>query len=251
MTQTNLRFDYNTQNMLEDGQLGDTFLPTESDIDLDPCDLSEWLDRQYDSSTDTEQFSENKQELTTVCAFSEGVFEDCKEDEDEHVQTYSKQYRRRASRSPPRRRARNHSPVRTNQVSYESLVNPPHPFGTPVPVVSSPGDTLYNAALNNLASSMKRSELSRIQVLRHRETLSRAPRRRETISCVTTHRDAISHVPMHRNNLPRTSVRPALSNLSSLSDLLSGKRTALTAGLEQSRKQLRMYMSLMNTNQPL
>jgi len=41
------------------------------------------------------------------------------------------------------------------------------------------------------------------------------------------------------------------STLSSLAGLLSGKRTSLTAGLEQSRKQLHAYMSLMMTNQTL
>ena len=41
------------------------------------------------------------------------------------------------------------------------------------------------------------------------------------------------------------SEQPSPSTLSSLVELLSGKRSSLTTGLEHSRKQLRTYMSLM------
>jgi len=201
------------------------------DLDLDAGDLSEWLDPKYDPSTIVNELPLTDVELGD-CSFDEDVFRDCKEMEDEPEQVFSRHYSsRRSSRSPPRRRARKLSPERVNRPSFET---PPassrtHLDSSPV-ISSSTGDDLYNAALENLASSMRRSEMSRVQVLRHRDSrISLAPRR-NSLSCA-----------------PR---KPAPSTMNGLADLLSGKRSALTAGLEQSRNQLRMYMSLLNKNQP-
>lgn len=188
------------------------------DLELDPCDLSEWMDCQHKEGTDFGEVQENILEPEDI--FNEGNFEDCKQMVDREAQRdYS---RRRASRSPPRQRARKHSPLRTRQMNYRSppariLASSSHV--ATVPVQSPVGDEVYNTAMNKLKSSMRKSELSRAQVLKHGESLSQAPK------------------------------QPAPSTLGSLTGLLSGKRSALTAGLEQSRKNLRMYMMLLNSNQ--
>lgn len=220
MVQNTLQLQDASADMIHDVRVMDG-------LDLNPGDLSEWLDPQYDPSTIIHEIPLTNMELGD-CSFDDDIYKDCKEIEDEPVQDSSRQYssrqyssRRRSSRSPPRRRARKLSADR----SFRSVFHTPP--ASPV-TCSSTDDELYNAALNKLASSMRRSEMSRVQVLRHRDSLSVAPRR-ESLSCA-----------------PR---QPAPCTLNSLSDLLSGKRTALTAGLEQSRSQLRMYMSIINTTQ--
>jgi hypothetical protein len=90
------------------------------------------------------------------------------------------------------------------------------------PQSSSREVTLYNA-LNNLSNSMRRSGLSRAQVIRHGENVSKKTKK------------------------PSAST----TSLCSFAGLLSGKQTTLTPNLEQSRKQLRMCMMLLNSNQPL
>ena len=84
----------------------------------------------------------------------------------------------------------------------------------------------YSEALTNLASSMRRTELSRAELLRQRNNMTR-----------------YSQAPQQMVPL---SAPP--SSMNSLTGLLTGKRTTLTVGLEQSRKQLREYMTRMNYN---
>ena len=94
---------------------------------------------------------------------------------------------------------------------------------------------MCNIALDNLASSMKRSELTRAQLMQHRA------------GSVTYSNTTNAPPPPPQQSSP---LSLNISNFSRLADLLSGKRTALTAGVEYSRNQLRMYMEAINTNQP-
>mmetsp|Transcript_12477 Transcript_12477/g.15644 ORF Transcript_12477/g.15644 Transcript_12477/m.15644 type:complete len:236 (+) Transcript_12477:187-894(+) len=84
----------------------------------------------------------------------------------------------------------------------------------------------YSEALTNLASSMRRTEMSRAELLRQRSNMTQ-----------------YSQAPQQMVPL---SAPPSAMN--SLTGLLTGKRSTLTVGLEQSRKQLREYMTRMNYN---
>lgn len=86
----------------------------------------------------------------------------------------------------------------------------------------------YNEALNNLAFSMRRTELSRAELIRQRNSMS--------------------HVSAHIPQVSNPSVPTQSTHLTGLAGLLSGKSSSLTAGLEQSRRQLREYMARMNSN---
>lgn len=113
------------------------------------------------------------------------------------------------------------------------------------------GDGLYSAAMNNLESSMRRSEMSRAQVLRHRDSLPLSPS--GSSSC------QMNFPPQQQlggqgssttnNNMPARQ-QPLPSSFSGLAGLLSGKRTTLTADLERSRNFLRMYTSSISRIQP-
>lgn len=213
-------------------------------LDLDNDELSAcWINRQH--TLDSEDLNLNLSDCGSF-SFDEDIFEDCKQAEGEPVSVRHKQHStRRASRSPPRQRIRVHSPERIRDRSF--LVSPVVSEVRKGNSCSSmTRDDLYNAALNNLASSMRRSELSRAQVLRHSDRYSRVPE---------SSRHDKFNLPQQNGQQrsfhgPSVSSNAAPSTLTRLTDLLSGKRTALTAGLEQSRNQLRMYMSLLNSNQP-
>jgi len=84
----------------------------------------------------------------------------------------------------------------------------------------------YSEALNNLAFSMRRTELSRAELLRQRNTMPRYPQMTPQVAPMSAHPSAMS----------------------SLAGLLTGKKTSLTVGLEQSRRQLREYMVRMNNH---
>mmetsp|Transcript_6486 Transcript_6486/g.8151 ORF Transcript_6486/g.8151 Transcript_6486/m.8151 type:complete len:243 (+) Transcript_6486:75-803(+) len=88
----------------------------------------------------------------------------------------------------------------------------------------------YSEALNSLASSMRRTELSRAELLRQRNNM-------------TQYRQA--HQQVGYQMAPASAQS---SSMGSLAGLLTGKRTSLTVGLEQSRRQLRGYMTRMNYN---
>jgi len=218
MTQNNnLTFECGTfsQLIVDELHFDDELMEMDS-FDLNTGDLSEWLDPQHDSSTTIEELPLTDMELGS-CSFDEDIFKDCKEElenEEESALDFS-----RKSSTFSRKRIRTLSPERSSpcqQLSCETPPAYPQTYLNATPVTS--GEVLYNTTLHNLTSSMERSEMSRAQVLGHRASLS---------------------------NLPR---QPSPSSMNSLPALLSGKRTALTAGLEESRNQLRRYMSLININ---
>jgi hypothetical protein len=202
------------------------------DMDLNNNDLSEWLDIDHhqDSNivTSEDQPSSNLEFAESV-SFNEDDFEDCNQemdDEDTVVDTHKSYHSlEREPMCPP-------TPNQTKKDHFQ----PPFPVTyrgtqgtTPVAVALSSlarDESYYNIAMSNLESSMRKSEYSRAQVLQHRQVLaSRSP---------------VSSSPL-----------PSHSGVStSLADLFSGKRTTLTRGLEQSRNQLRMYLTLINRNQP-
>jgi hypothetical protein len=88
----------------------------------------------------------------------------------------------------------------------------------------------YSEALNNLASSMRRTELSRAELLRQRNNM-------------TQYRHAPQQVGYQMAPMSAQS-----SSMGGLAGLLTGKKASLTVGLEQSRRQLREYMTRMNYN---
>lgn len=90
-------------------------------------------------------------------------------------------------------------------------------------------DGQYTEALSNLAFSMRRTELSRAELLRQRNSMACYPKMTPQVA--------------------PASAQP--SAMSSLAGLLTGKRTTLTVGLSQSRRQLREYMVRMNSNSGL
>lgn len=124
----------------------------------------------------------------------------------------------------------NSNMARTSQDSMmKPGTQPIHNQATPLPY-SHPCDAgdnkdnvmtqQYEEALSNLALSMRRTELTRAEILRHRQNMP-----------------AVS-------SLANTS--PQASTISSFAGLLTGTRTSLTAGLEQSRRQLQEYMFRMS-----
>eukprot|EP00592_Proboscia_alata_P007306 CAMPEP_0194354594 /NCGR_PEP_ID=MMETSP0174-20130528/2714_1 /TAXON_ID=216777 /ORGANISM="Proboscia alata, Strain PI-D3" /LENGTH=211 /DNA_ID=CAMNT_0039123597 /DNA_START=33 /DNA_END=668 /DNA_ORIENTATION=+ len=79
----------------------------------------------------------------------------------------------------------------------------------------------YSCALNNLASSMRRSELTRSEILRQRQ------------------------------NSDEQQPRPTPQALSGLAGLLSGRSSTLTVALGQSRKQLKSFVEVMHQTSPI
>ena len=81
----------------------------------------------------------------------------------------------------------------------------------------------YNRALNNLASSMQQSELTRTQIIYQRQN--------QAHEC-------------NNGNI----LHPSSQSLSGLASLLSGRSSTLTVALEQSRTQLKSYMDSAYSN---
>ena len=196
--------DFQTDNLepFEDA------LNTIDDLDMDADDLAEWLNGQLESGF------EELNEPTANDLLKEPLSNIKKNMFDDERFTLSHSSRRRASRSPPRRRTRLHSPQRTKRTKEKNRQVHMQATTSSRFIETMPENSEYNEALSKLAESMKRSELSRLASA-------------------------------------RTSPQPSASTLSSLTGLLSGKRTSLTAGLEHSRRQLRAYMSLMIANQTM
>jgi len=84
----------------------------------------------------------------------------------------------------------------------------------------------YSRALKNLASSMRRSELTRSKILRQRKQ-DQSSRWRNT--------QGQQMLPMQQRS------HPSPQTILGLSSLLSGRSSTLTLGLEQSRRQLKSY----------
>lgn len=208
----------------------DDVLMLTDDLDLNPNDLSEWLDQDLRRS-DVDELSQNSLELG-CCLFDDDISTKAHQPEKQEqrlVHSYRTQDdESRTKRSHSRRKARKLETMESSERAFESPRNGSHSshssrsstsYERPAPVNHT--DDLYHTAFSNLASSMKRSELSRSIVLNLGKN---------------------SQLPLRQ---------PAPSTLCSLGDLISGKRTALTAGLEQSRNQLRTYLSRINFNQAL
>jgi len=191
--------DFKTDNLepFEDA------LNTIDDLDMDADDLADWLNGQLESGfEELNQPTANDLIKHPLSNVKENMFDD------ERV-ALAQSSRRRASRSPPRRRSRQKSPRRTKDRNRQEQMQTTSTSSRFIETM--PENSEYSEALNKLAVSMKRSELSRIASA-------------------------------------RSSPQPSASTLSSLTGLLSGRRTSLTAGLEHSRRQLHAYMSLMTAN---
>jgi len=129
------------------------------------------------------------------------------------------------SKSPPRKR---HAPDKTAHSSPETpKASASKTCPVPTSITETPGtygqtdrfDNRYQTLMRNLAVSMRRTEMTRTQVVEIQRGLQRTP---------------------NKNN--------QRSNNSSLSAFFSGSRSTITNGLDQSRRQLQGYMSQMNCN---
>lgn len=89
----------------------------------------------------------------------------------------------------------------------------------------------YSRALKNLALSMRRSELTRAQILCQ-------GKQHQSSKWINTHNQQMSTIPQRSH--------PRLQTILGLSGLLSGRSSTLTLGLEQSRRQLKSYVESVN-----
>lgn len=97
----------------------------------------------------------------------------------------------------------------------------------------------YNEALQSLADSMQRTEVTRRQVMLQRQILM--PMQQQQTQQVQ--QQVFPPPPSPQQHQDR-SISPGRSSI--LNAFFSGSRCTLTNGLEQSRKQLNMYMTQMN-----
>lgn len=128
-----------------------------------------------------------------------------------------------------------------------------------------PSEGQYNEALYKLAQSMKRSNESRRHMIHCREMLT--PQQQEALTTAKEQLQQMNHqvqqqvdqqvvaAPVPQGDVqqcPQASVDPLNDTPSSsrVTAFLSGSRGTLTTGLEQSRKQLSVYMGQMK-NQTL
>lgn len=216
------------ESFLADFHTEDTFMSL--DMDLNTDELSEWLD--IDHHQDSNIVTSEDLPLTNLDffeskSFDVDYFEDCNQemdDEDAPVDTHEHHSLDSEPVCPPApNQKRNVHCQQSFPVKYHGTQGT-----TPLEVALASlarDESYYNVALSNLESSMRKSEHTRAQVLQHRQVLA-------------------SRTPLSPSSLPSHSVS------TSLADLLSGKRTSLTSGLEQSRNQLRIYLTLINRNQP-
>ena len=106
-------------------------------------------------------------------------------------------------------------------------------------------DQQYISMLSKLAESMKRSEISRAEILRQRVQGNLPLSHPHEIQSSSI---SASNVPSNLAIHSRSMHLPVYSqsnetSVTNLSGFLSGQRTSLTSGLEQSRRQLLSYMS--------
>lgn len=133
---------------------------------------------------------------------------------DNELSTFTKSNRKRTRRPSRVKHSRQYESKRNRRIS-KKIRRDDLEYMTPSVCKHPFSDSAeYSQAVKKLVASMKKTELSRAA---------------------------------STQALPE----PSSSTLSSLGCFFSGKRTSLTAGLENSRKQLRAYMSLLLTNQTL
>uniref|UniRef100_A0A7S4IPX6 Uncharacterized protein n=1 Tax=Odontella aurita TaxID=265563 RepID=A0A7S4IPX6_9STRA len=114
----------------------------------------------------------------------------------------------------------------------------------------------YNAMLTKLAASMKRSEMSRANVMRQRQSLQNRPTPTPVASSSSM---GMASPAQQRASVTSTSASaaqqqqqqqqrsvPHFQSMIGLSGFLNGQRSTLTSGLEQSRMQLKAYMTQVN-----
>mmetsp|Transcript_22922 Transcript_22922/g.22023 ORF Transcript_22922/g.22023 Transcript_22922/m.22023 type:complete len:278 (-) Transcript_22922:21-854(-) len=186
----------------------------------------------------SEQQCENdlKQENTSVSQDSSGsVVEDCpslgesidvctdqivEENQQSMIKQLSADRKPSRSLSPPRKRhAPNKNSFKSSKTTKAAAFNSSHSISTTTSHHSATYqnanqfDDQYQTLMRNLAVSMRRTEMTRAQVVKIQRGFQRSPKEN--------------------------------SNNSSLSAFFSGSRSTLTNGLEQSRLQLQGYMSQM------
>eukprot|EP00568_Trieres_chinensis_P008736 CAMPEP_0183302808 /NCGR_PEP_ID=MMETSP0160_2-20130417/8463_1 /TAXON_ID=2839 ORGANISM="Odontella Sinensis, Strain Grunow 1884" /NCGR_SAMPLE_ID=MMETSP0160_2 /ASSEMBLY_ACC=CAM_ASM_000250 /LENGTH=204 /DNA_ID=CAMNT_0025465625 /DNA_START=94 /DNA_END=708 /DNA_ORIENTATION=+ len=114
------------------------------------------------------------------------------------------------SKSPPRKRVKSPATL---------ISSVPDPVQN-VPKVPANAPNQYNTMMEKLALSMKRSEMSRAQIMRQRK--------------------------QSMTSTSGVSVVPQSQTVSNLSRFLNGSQSTLTSGLDQSRRQLASYMTQMS-----
>jgi len=128
----------------------------------------------------------------------------------------------------------------------------PNPFRS-VPEEGHMTEDSYKDALQSLARSMKRTEETRRHVMMHRSMLT--PAQQAALSSAKEQLQAQNQQVQQRAThvarpVPAQEAHEGSQRSSIVAAFLSGSRGTLTNGLEQSRKQLSMYMGQMN-NQTL
>lgn len=111
---------------------------------------------------------------------------------------------------------------------------------------SSEGPSQYNKALQRLAESMKRTEESRSQVMKQRKVML-SP---EQESALVRAKEQLQKQNEQMSRQQAAPVTPPQDTQRSsiVSAFLSGSRGTLTTGLEQSRRQMGMYMGQVNNH---
>lgn len=153
----------------------------------------------------------------------------------------------------PRRQA---SEGDLSMLSYATAQSSPQPNPAQLAFRSVPEgghvtEDSYNEALQSLARSMKRTEETRRHVMMQRNMLT--PAQQAALSSAKEQLQAQNHQVQQQAThaapvpaLPAQEVHESSQRSSIVAAFLSGSRGTLTNGLEQSRKQLSMYMGQMN-----
>lgn len=145
------------------------------------------------------------------------------------------------AKRPRRRSLTMSSPPRSRQRKQQEEQQEAGPLKTS-------GDVQYNEMLNKLATSMKRSEASRANVLSQRPAYHQQQQQAQIHQRQGGMSPSVAPIPASAANqsaaaaaAAASSAAPQPQSIASLSGFFSGQRTTLTSGLEQSRRQLAAF----------
>lgn len=203
---TSAQVDNQFQEMISFSEIENIFLETE------------FLDSEEDSDHKTNHgVSQNSPADLPCCSFLDITESEKDVNLEADHDTLNKNVSYVPLRTPSRRKSRKLNDGRASKCLHDEISTKKPMFqSTPPPPRISSGTDPYHAAFQNLASSMKKSELSRTIIL---------------------NQGLDSSVE---------SLKPSLSTIRRCGDLLTGKCTALTRDLEYSRLYLRRYLMLFN-----
>ena len=209
------------------------------DIDIDPSDLAEWLDEPLvpPKLVNQESIKEEEEEDDELPIFhdtTEWTTDDLKDfdidifnfDDDVLVDKGQQTMTKKKSTSNKRKKSKKSSPnKRSKQQGFERRAS----VASNMSVGSSSSSSSSSVPASSSSSSVANKE--------YNDTVNRL------YATITS--TELYQVASQETNCE---TKPAPSTLTSLVDLLTGSRSSLTGGLEQSRRQLRTYMSRMFIN---